>query len=518
MSAPARRAALVVAAALPALAVIAGVPRAWADAPSTIGTSASDTCPQPVATPTPTELSGEGGSFAQPVISKLLLDEGTALQQLGLTGGGRFGNVNVDLARCDLAEASVDFGVTEFPLTDYEVTQATSKGRTYAYVPLAAVPVAIAAVVFCSGDQTYKPNGTQCANLQLTVKLLAQIFGQDVTYWNDAKLNTISGGKSGITPTSNSNQINVRVLEDPAASTFALESLFESDTTAKPAWDQFLTAYHYDPSKTGAVETWPTHQGVHGGDQDLANLLFPVDDSGKVVTQTQGMGQGDIAPLPADWLAVPWGASSGQLDIPTIAIENAAGSFVTPSVASATAALSHATLDPATNLVTFVPSTTDMAAYPIMAMSYLVVPTSGLSALKATALSDLISYAYSAPGQKDITDLGGVPPTTAMMQAGRAVSAKLSQEATTASGSSGSTSGGTSTSSGTTAGVGGSGATAAAAGSSPSTDSAGGTGSPSLAFTGADPFLLVVAGSALAVSATLGRRWLRRRRTLVVES
>jgi len=65
-------------------------------------------------------------------------------------------------------------------------------------------------------------------------------------------------------------------------------------------------------------------------------------------------------------------------NIPTAAIQNANGKFVAPSEAAAAAAESDATMDPATNLVTFAANPNDATAYNsyLMVESYLVVPTS----------------------------------------------------------------------------------------------------------------------------------------------
>ena len=53
-----------------------------------------------------------------------------------------------------------------------------------------------------------------------------------------------------------------------------------------------------------------------------------------------------------------------------------------------------ATMDPTTNLVTFHPTLANTAAYPIPTISYLIVPTSGLSAAKSRALAAFITAVY----------------------------------------------------------------------------------------------------------------------------
>ena len=134
-------------------------------------------------------------------------------------------------------------------------------------------------------------------------------------------------------------------------------------------------------------------------------------------------GIGDVGALAVDWLSTP-------RFIPEVAIENAAGSFVLPTQSAEQAAVNDATMDTTTNVVTFQANGgTDASAYPMMVMSYLVVPTTGLSAAKATALSQFIDFVLSPEGQKDIEALGGVPVTAAMATAGQAVATTVAAEA-----------------------------------------------------------------------------------------
>ena len=69
------------------------------------------------------------------------------------------------------------------------------------------------------------------------------------------------------------------------------------------------------------------------------------------------------------------------------------------------------TLDPATNLVTFNSQPTDATAYNnyLMVESYLVVPTTGLAADKATKLAQFIRFILGPTGQSDISGPGRGP-------------------------------------------------------------------------------------------------------------
>ena len=85
-----------------------------------------------------------------------------------------------------------------------------------------------------------------------------------------------------------------------------------------------------------------------------------------------------------------------------------------------------ATVDPKTNVVTFdFSKITDPTAYPIPMVEYLAVPTKGLSAEKAKALSNFVKYVLSDAGQKIVADTGYVPVSKELRTSGLKVAAAL---------------------------------------------------------------------------------------------
>ena len=438
-----------------------------------------------------TKLLGEGGSFAEAITDKLQADSANDIAPLV----PQYFDPNVSVAMDDFASGAADYGVTEVPLTSTQAGIAQGIGRKFAYVPFAASAVTIGAVVECSNDTVLKST-TMCPNLQVTMPQLAEIFGGEVSAWNDPSLAKIGGG-SPISPTNSSVDVTPRVLIDPTVANLVLEQAFVADPTAKTLWDSYLTNLKITDDTPSL--SWPSDTGISGGDPVLVQKLVPIDpNTNAVVPNPQLWGQGLVAPIPIDWQGAP-------RNVPTIAIQNGAKAFVSPTPAAETAALNDATFDATTNLVTFQNSTTDAAAYPLMAMSYLVVPTTGLSADKATALATYIKFVLGSQGQQDIESFGAIPPTQPMITAGLAVANEVAAEATSVSSSSGTTgtsTTGTSASTGETAGTGGSGT----AGVTTASD----TG-PTLAATGADTAPVVAAGVLLAAAGLLGRRRLLRR-------
>ena len=347
--------------------------------------------PAGAAAPPSGTLHGEGGSFAEPVISTLEADPGLSTAP-EITD---YFNSDVDNGRDDFADGTADFAVSEFPLTSAQAATAKANGRSFAYVPFAADAVALGAVIECSADVTLKPT-TMCANLQLDSPSAADIFTGKATQWS-----TLPNFQAGapVAPTAASNTVTALNLVDPSAGSYDLAGYLASTAAGKAQWDAFLTANKV--TDLAPSETWPTNGGITGGDLNLANTLVPLDPSTDLPrVNPQGWGVGNVGPVPADWLA--W----QKRDIPTIALDNAAGSYVSPTLAATQAALNDASLDTSTNLVTMTANPSDKAAYPIVQMSYLVVPTTGLSPAKAAAMASLIRFALSSAGQKDVEGLG----------------------------------------------------------------------------------------------------------------
>jgi hypothetical protein len=294
-------------------------------------------------------------------------------------------------------------------------------------------------------------------------------------------------------------------LDSTPASTTLFEAGLQQGKSASPV--NSLT------TDTTPSEVWPyATPTIPSGDQALLGKMIDVNaQTNAPTTQAALLALGGVVPVSSVWTGAPLGVT---WDLPTAAIQNAQGSFVYPSAQSAAASETDATLaataDPTTNnLVTFNASTSDAAAYNnyLMLQSYLVVPTNGLPADKATALAQFIRFALGGTGQADIASLGAAPATPAMVTAGLAVAQQLNVEAA-ASGAASSTT--TTTTAATGAGA-GSGSTGSS-GAGDSSDDAGSSGS-GLAFTGSSPLPLLILGVTFLAIGEGARRLVRRRAT-----
>ena len=472
---------------------------------------------------TPSILAAEGGSFSEPVINALQGDAAavTAIQPLV----PQFFDANIDLSRDDFAATTaltgtpVDYIVSELPLSDSQKAIAGQNGRTFAYVPFAASAVAIGAIVECNAAHTITPTTfcgavcpssttSFCGPLEVTVAQLAKLltFGSIGT-WNSPELTQLNPSLSGVL--GSGSQVLPKNAVQPAATYAALASLFQSDQTAEPIWSQFLQ--NNQSSGVTASDRWPSGLGESGGDSTLAQDLVPllqVNNPPIPNPDPTQWGVGKIAALPESWMGAP-------RNIPTLAIQNAASTFVLPTTNSMTAAVNDATMDPTSNLVRFNASASDAAAYPIPVMSYLVVPTSGLDPVKAKALAAFIRFVLSDAGQADVKKAGAVPPRADMVNAGLHVADLVAAQGTTTTTTSTTVPPTTSTSSSTSTQP----STSGSSGSDSGTGGAGGSGSgatggdngSSLAMTGGVPWSLATLGGLLLIVGSAARRTMRRR-------
>jgi hypothetical protein len=469
-------------------------------------------------------LYGEGGDAMTPVMIKLLADDGNQLSP----EFGSYTNVDLDAGIADFIGSApntfaADYAVTERPLTSTEAATAKADGRTYAYVPIAALPVALVTLVpqpTFPGTATINP--TQfCQHIPLNLIQLADIYGTStppVTNWGDPSIDCSVGSTAQPDAVPFTRWANL----DPTMENYALMNYLDSTSASEAIFQAGLTngvnTKSALTSSTTPSEYWPyTGSSIPGGDEALLGKVIALNaKSNTPSTQTAQLSIGAIVPISSVWTGDPLGVA---WNLPTAAVQNAQGSYVIPSAAAAEASEADATLasttDPTTNnLVTFNASTSDAAAYNnyLMLESYLLVPTNGLTAVKALALAQFIRFALGGDGQKDIESLGAAGATPAMVTAGLQVAQQLDAEADASNATTTTT---TAASSTTTTSVAGSTTTTASNAGTGNTDSDsssdGGTSSGGLAFTGFAVFPLLGLGFLLFVSGEAARRLIRRR-------
>ena len=471
----------------------------------------------------PSSLDGQGGSFLQPVLTKLISDDGSNLAPL--FAAYQQTDINSGIAAfvgSGPGQFSADFAVSERPLTQAESSQAASDGRSYAYVPFASTPVALATLVPTQAweltSSTSINSSDFCRGIPLSTALLGAIFGVDadpITNWSDARITCPGGASAASFPMAPYANL------DPSMANYGLMALLDSTPQSQADFAAGLQAGGSLTTSTTPSTNWPyAANTIPGGDQPLLGKLLGINAETNLPSTSAGTwALGAIAPISSVWtgapLGVPW-------NVPTAAVQNEQGSYVAPSLASAQAAANDATVastsDPTTNdLVTFNASATDAAAYNnyLMTESYLVVPLNGLPAAKANALAQFIRFIVGSDGQQDMAPFGVASATPAMQTADLKVAAELNAEAVSSANPTASTSGASTSTTGASA-TSASVSNSAGAGDSAATGADSTTAATSgggLAFTGMSHIgTLVAVGLTMVVFGSVFRRRLRRRK------
>ena len=267
------------------------------------------------------KINGAGATFPYPIYSKWFseyqkINKDVEFNYQSIGSGGGIKQV--------LAQ-TVDFGATDSPMSDDELKQAKT--------PIRHIPTVLGAVT-----AAYNVSGLP-ANLHLDGETLAKIFLGTITKWNDsaiAKLNP----KAKL----------------PATDILVVRRSDGSGTTA--VFTEYLSAVSSDwKTKVGAGKNinWPAGIGAKGNEGVTA-----------LIAQTDGaIGYVELAY-----------ALNSKLNV--VAVKNAKGEFITPSVASITSAgASVKKFDG--DLRLSIINVDQKGAYPISSFTYILLPENAAS-------------------------------------------------------------------------------------------------------------------------------------------
>jgi phosphate transport system substrate-binding protein len=284
------------------------------------------------------DLTGAGATFPQPIYSKWFSDYAAKTgvrinyQSIGSGGGIR-----------QLSEGTVDFGASDAPMTDAEISRA--KGG-----PVLHIPTVLGAVVL-----TYNvPEITQPLNL--TGEVIADIFLGKITKWNDGRIAALNQGIS--LPASD---ILVVHRSDGSGTTFIFSDYLAA---VSPAWAS-------GPGR-GKELKWPVGLGGKGNEGVAGQIK-----------QTPGtLGYVELA-------------YANQNRLPVAKVRNAAGQFVAPTIESITAAAAGAVekLPADTDYRVSVVNAPGADAYPISSFTWLLVYQRQPDATKGKKLVDFLRWA-----------------------------------------------------------------------------------------------------------------------------
>ena len=300
------------------------------------------------------DLTGAGATFPAPLYSKWVqaysakTSQRINYQSLGSGAGVK-----------QLSEGTVDFGASDGPMTDAEMTAA--KGG-----PVIHIPTTLGAVVV-----TYNlPGVTQ--PLRMTPDAVANIFLRKITKWNDPR---IAGANPGVTlPASD---ILVTHRSDGSGTTFVFTDYLSA---VSPDWAR-------GPGRGKAV-SWP--EGTLGGKGN--------EGVAAQVKQTEGsIGYVELA-------------YAMQNRLPVAVIQNASGAFVTPTIASITAAAAGIadTLSADSDFRISIVNAPGATAYPIASFTWILMYQRQTDAEKGRKLVEFLKWAVTE-GQQYAADLHYAP-------------------------------------------------------------------------------------------------------------
>jgi phosphate transport system substrate-binding protein len=303
------------------------------------------------------KINGAGATFPYPIYSKWFTEYQKTHKdvEFNYQSIGSGGGIKQVLAQ------TVDFGATDAPMTDEEMKSAKT--------PIRHIPTVLGAVTV-----SYNVTGVG-SNLLLDGATLGNIFLGTITKWNDAAIAKLNP-KTKL----------------PATDILVVRRSDGSGTTA--VFTEYLAAVSPDfKSKVGAGKNvnWPVGIGAKGNEGVTA-----------MVSQTDGsLGYVELAY-----------AINSKLN--TASMKNAKGEFISPSVASITAAGSSVKKFDGDLRISII-NADNKGAYPISSFTYILLPENAASE-PLKAVRAFLGWALK-DGQAFATELHYAPLPKKMSEA-----------------------------------------------------------------------------------------------------
>ena len=310
------------------------------------------------------DLTGAGATFPYPIYSKWFSDYATLTgvrinyQSIGSGGGIR-----------QLSEGTVDFGASDSPMSDDELSKA--KGGAILHFP----------TVLGADVITYNLSGVTTA-LKFTPAAIADIFSGRIKKWNDTRIASLNPGV-----TLPAQDILVVHRSDGSGTTYIFTDYL---STAVPSWKSSVGK--------GKEVKWPVGLGAKGNE----------GVSGQVKQTPGSIGYVELA-------------YAKQNNLPIAAIRNKSGQFIAASVDAVTAA--------AAGVAKALPANTDYrisivdapgpGSYPISSFTWILVYQHQTDAVKGKKLVDFLNWALTE-GEKEASTLDYAPLPAEMATAVKA--------------------------------------------------------------------------------------------------
>lgn len=286
-----------------------------------------------------TQLTGAGASFPNPIYQKWIDEYQKAHPGVTIN----YQSVGSGAGIRQVTEGTVDFGASDLPMTEEQIAAFKTKQGT----DILHFPTVLGAVV-----PIYNVPGV-AGGLKFTGEALAGIFLGTITKWNDKAIASVNPG-----------------VKLPAADIVVAHRSDASGTTG--CWTDYLSKVSADwKSKVGVGTSvnWPT--GLGGAQNPgVAGL----------VKQTEGsIGYVELI------YAIQNNISFGS-------VKNAAGEFVTASLAGVSAAAAGAAANMPNDFRVSITNAPGKAAYPISTFTWLLIPAKIKDASKQKAITEFLRW------------------------------------------------------------------------------------------------------------------------------
>jgi ABC-type phosphate transport system substrate-binding protein len=349
---------------------------------------------QPAAAATFVPITGAGSTWSYPAIHAWIV----SLNQFGLPINYQPNGSAVGLTF--FAGGQSDWAASEYPYgTRAGSSVITPPGRGFAYMPDTAGGLGFMYNLSIGGQRV--------TNLRLSGAVIAGIFTNQITMWNDPR---IAADNPGLTMPALAITPVVRSDTDGSTETFT-QWMAATQGSAWTAYCQsvgLLTGPGPCPPTTG----YP----VQGG----TGMIGQPGDPGVATFVAQSSSNGAIGYVPYSWAL--------QEGFPVAKVLNAAGYYTLPSAANVGVSLldAQSNADGSANLSP-VYADTDPRAYELSYYSYLIVPTdltNGMTTDKGYTLGTFGQYLL-CQGQNSVTPLGYAPLPINLVEDGFAQLAKI---------------------------------------------------------------------------------------------
>ena len=313
--------------------------------PTTTSTTTTTTSPTTTSTPTTTTttplpivpLNGAGATFPAPLYTKWF-DEYNKITgiKINYQAVGSGAGIN------QITAGTVDFGASDGIMTDAQITAAQAAGGPILHIPMTIGPVAIAYDLPTLGNYQLKLTGT----------VLANIYLKTVTYWDDPSITALNPGQ--YLP-----HVSIAVVHrsDSSGTTYIFTNYLSKVSTD---W----------ATKVGnaTAVNWPGDIGGAGS----------AGVAGQVKQINGAIGYVELA------YAI-------QNNIPYALLQNSSGSYISPSLDSASKAAEGVTLPD--DMKVMITNSPNAAAYPIVGFTWILAYVNQTDKAKGTELVNMLWWA-----------------------------------------------------------------------------------------------------------------------------